>query len=258
MLQETRIVNFLQQQPLIGDLPVRAIQAIVRHGEQLFFNKRQWVIRQQEIEDLYFILEGTIVRCHERPFQVIAINEMLGEGMHFGDIFFAGGAQSIRALSDCLILRLEKSIFENFLLDAQENFLEERLAVVSFLDNLQLIHGMSPSNRIKLSFTLDIICTQQDEIILHQGDFADNMYSILSGSFQVEKDQRILAELSHQDTFGEMGIFLQQPRTATVRSMNEGKLIQISRQLLDQIRSKNFHTEFAIQALTNRRLRVKA
>ena len=180
MIREERIVGFLKHLPLIGELPVRVLQAIVRHGEQMFYHKRKWVVRQQEIDDLYFILEGTVVRCQESPLQVIEINEMLGEGMHFGDVFFSGGAQSIKALSDCLILRLDKSIFENFLLDFQEDFLEERLAVLGFLDNLQLIHGMSPANRMRLAFSLEIIRTQQNEIILHQGESADNMYSILS------------------------------------------------------------------------------
>jgi CRP-like cAMP-binding protein len=257
MKYEENILTHLLQLPLVGELPIESLHTIIRHGERLFHRKRSWIIRHQEINDLYFVLEGTAVRCKENPFQVVEINELLGAGMHFGDIFFSGGPQSIRAVSDCKVLRIDRKNLEMFIDDHQCGFLKQRLSIVSFLEDLQLLYGMNPSDRLHLAASLEIVQTDKEQVVIKQGDDAEHMYSILSGTFQVEKEGITLAELSHQDSFGEMGIFLQQPRTATVRSSGNGSLIKIPGHILDQIRQKNFHTEYAIERLTKRRMNCR-
>ena len=59
------------------------------------------------------------------------------------------------------------------------------------------------------------------------------------------------------EIFGEIGIFLQKPRMASVK-VNQEALIRIPRGVMNGIRKKNFHTDFEIEHMTSSRLASKS
>ena len=67
------------------------------------------------------------------------------------------------------------------------------------------------------------------EVVMRQGEVwnGDNthMYFILQGRFKVTVAGIPLRELSEGDHFGEMALFSQGPRTATVTCMTENNLV---------------------------------
>lgn len=70
---------------------------------------------------------------------------------------------------------------------------------------------------------------QDGEIIVKEGDKGSEMYIIKSGSVKVTKKinngQMLLTTLSNGDFFGEMALFEQALRSATVSSVGETRLI---------------------------------
>ncbi len=62
---------------------------------------------------------------------------------------------------------------------------------------------------------------KKDDIIFSQEDKADGMYIIKSGKVDVERDYEVIATLGDGDCVGEMGIMLNEKRSATVRVVSD-------------------------------------
>jgi CRP/FNR family transcriptional regulator len=72
------------------------------------------------------------------------------------------------------------------------------------------------------------------EVICRQGDRGDSMYVVQHGRLIVlrEEDGRavVLRELTSGDIFGEMAIFEDQPRSATVKAQGNAQVLTLDRQ----------------------------
>ncbi len=68
---------------------------------------------------------------------------------------------------------------------------------------------------------------QAGELIIREGDVADRFYLIAEGSVHVTKaaEDGLVAELTHGDVFGEIGLLRNSPRTATVTAHSDGALM---------------------------------
>ena len=75
--------------------------------------------------------------------------------------------------------------------------------------------------------------TRPGEDVVRQGDVADALYVIYSGTLKVmsrrqDNDQIELASLGPGDYFGEIGLLQGIPRTATVTATSPGRLLRIA------------------------------
>jgi len=69
------------------------------------------------------------------------------------------------------------------------------------------------------------VCENKDfkkgDVIFNQEDKADGMYVIKSGKVDVERDDMVIATLEDGDFFGEMGLMLNEKRSATIRAVSD-------------------------------------
>jgi CRP-like cAMP-binding protein len=66
--------------------------------------------------------------------------------------------------------------------------------------------------------------------IVRQGDAGDRFYIIDRGRVQVTADGRTVAELGPGDYFGEIALLRDVPRTATVTTLEESRLLTLERE----------------------------
>lgn len=75
------------------------------------------------------------------------------------------------------------------------------------------------------------------EIIFREGDIGEKMYIIKSGRVEVVKkihdEEIVLATLNPNSFFGEMALFGDKHRTATVRAIEDSEMISINKRILD-------------------------
>jgi len=95
--------------------------------------------------------------------------------------------------------------------------------------------------------------------IVNQGEFSDSMYVVMAGACKVyleDKDgepERTLGYLGEGDLFGELGLLYDAPRSATVRSTEEVKLVRIGREGFDFLMHEHpDFTRFLVYHLADR------
>lgn len=78
-----------------------------------------------------------------------------------------------------------------------------------------------------------------DKILLNEGEQSHSMYLLMEGRLVVTRKEGdkdvILGYINDGEVVGELSFLDQQPRSATVRAVNECKLVQIPLKTIDDI-----------------------
>ena len=98
------------------------------------------------------------------------------------------------------------------------------------------------------------------EAVISEGDEAESMFFVLEGRLQVIKnyrtmDERYVASLKSGDLFGEMALFLREPRSATVVAVGDVTVIEIHRNTVVEFLHRNPENAYVIVELLCKRLR---
>jgi signal-transduction protein with cAMP-binding, CBS, and nucleotidyltransferase domain len=96
----------------------------------------------------------------------------------------------------------------------------------------------------------------QGDIILREGDMADTVYQLMSGSADVTVNNVMVGEVLNGEIFGAMAVFTGEKRNATVIAREDCQLLAIPKnQFVDLIRAQ---PETAITLLDNMSRRIKS
>ena len=75
-----------------------------------------------------------------------------------------------------------------------------------------------------------------EEVLLHQGSTGESIWLILSGSFEVIVNDKVVNQIDRTgDVLGEISAISQTPATATVTSRSEGSTLCIPHQALHRV-----------------------
>lgn len=89
-----------------------------------------------------------------------------------------------------------------------------------------------------ISGCLNELNFQKGAILMTQGELGDMMYFIASGSLEVRINQKLIKELNPGEIVGEMALFNNAPRSATVTALTEGRVYSLSRRYFDWMTEK--------------------
>ncbi len=139
---------------------------------------------------------------------------------------FSLAAIPIRALRPKALLALNKNLTPQALQQALNN-----LPIFADLPDTVILQAIQISK---------IQQTSPGEVIINQGESGRDFYVILEGNFLVEgsdESQKIVfsEKLIAGDSFGEMALIQNRPRTATVKSTSRGLLIKIPQEGFDSL-----------------------
>jgi len=70
---------------------------------------------------------------------------------------------------------------------------------------------------------------EEGQVVCRENDPSDSFYIVLNGNVSVEKEQKRINVLSKGDYFGEMALFDNAPRSATVRAISDCDLLKLDR-----------------------------
>ncbi len=102
----------------------------------------------------------------------------------------------------------------------------------------------------------EYIEVQAGQVIIEQGQLDKGFYILETGIFEVIKDGVLLSVLKHPGTiFGEMGDFLGEPRTCTVKAKEAGKVIHVVADDMRKLIQENPDVGLAIIKTLTKRLK---
>jgi CRP-like cAMP-binding protein len=100
------------------------------------------------------------------------------------------------------------------------------------LQNVPLFSGLSASERKLLAFTSQLHCFAPGDALMRKGEPADCAYVILEGEAEVlgatSAGDFVVATLGRNSMPGEIGVFTDAPRNATVRAKGAVRALRIS------------------------------
>lgn len=115
--------------------------------------------------------------------------------------------------------------------DPQEFSLQQRIAILS---QSPLFGNLSGEQLADISALTRCIRFAEGEQIVVENEEGDTLYQIVSGQVAViktmaEGDHREVARLEAPSIFGEMSVFNEEPRSATVRALEQCVLLEVER-----------------------------
>ena len=130
----------------------------------------------------------------------------------------------------------------------------------NFLKNIPLFSGLTASELEGLQWSAKKRAYPHGSIVLHKGDTGDMIYFILKGKVKVvlgHRDGRevILNILKPKDYFGEMAVFDNLPRSATIVAEEDCEFFVLSRQ--DMIEQIGRQPQMALKMLSEMSGRIR-
>ncbi len=137
-----------------------------------------------------------------------------------------------------------------------EAIMHESLETIFFLKSLELFSSLSGEQLKPVADLLSKVEYNADFRIFGEGDAGDSLYLILSGEVSVEKESGNIAVLKKGDHFGEMALFDDAPRSATVITMTPCRMLKMDKEEFHEILDEYPGISRAIITTLAKRLRA--
>ena len=106
------------------------------------------------------------------------------------------------------------------------------------LDEAPLFAPLHEDAKQELAEHVNDVTVDSGKHLVDQGDPAYNLFVILKGKAEVYRDGHSVAELGPGDFFGEMGTVQEVPRSATVVSKGQMRLLTLSARDVQRLKEK--------------------
>lgn len=110
---------------------------------------------------------------------------------------------------------------------------------IEILKQMVLFHNLDSLELIQLSKLVNHKSYQSGDIVLTEGEMGDSLFVVKSGQFRAyvtrEKVDQQLAIFNVGDSFGELSLVDEQPRSASVSAIVEGELLEFTKESFEKV-----------------------
>lgn len=112
--------------------------------------------------------------------------------------------------------------------------------IISVLEKVPLFDGLSRKDLEKIAHLVRGRTVRAGELVFKEGDAGDKFYIVQSGSIEILKDKAgseadRLAMKRAGESFGEMALLTDAPRSASARAVEQANLLVVSREQFEQL-----------------------
>lgn len=229
VLRHRQALEALRAVPLWAALPDARLLEVARAMRVQDVAAGTEVVRQGEPGDRFYIIASGV-------FEVLVDGSpvaRLGRGDYFGEralLYNTPRAATVLAVDDGRVFWLDQRVFHETLAHDVETRarLEAALAYRAQLAEMPLFSTLSPVEMDLLLARMTPIRVDAGQEVVRQEEAGDRFYVVRSGSLEVSRDGQWLATLGPGESFGEIALLFEVPRTATVRATTPADLLALS------------------------------
>lgn len=129
---------------------------------------------------------------------------------------------------------------------------------LNLLRSLPIFAPLGPVALEQLAINLVPVHAHAGSTVIRQGQKGDHFYIVVSGSLQVTIDERTVRQLGAGDSFGEIALLRNVPRTATVSALESSQLMSLERGAFLEAVTGQPASHSAAEALVRERLGTPA
>jgi len=188
----------------------------------------EFLINQGDDGDYFYVIENgvysAIINTEDGPKTVYTYDN---EG-NFGELallYNMPRAASVKAETDGSLWAMDRATFRKIVL---KSAFQKRKMYESFLENVRLLESLEKYERENIADALISQSFTAGDMIVKQGDKANGMYFVESGTLAVLKkingDEKEVNELHKGEYFGELGLINHAPRQATISAREDVKV----------------------------------
>jgi HlyB family type I secretion system ABC transporter len=242
----------LDDLPILRLLPDQARALVVHSFVPACFPFGSVIVREGEVADaLYLLVSGRarVLKQGESGEEVPL--GLLQPGDSFGEMGLLDGAPrsaTVRASSDVVALRLDRSIFEALLRVHPEIRVYFELQskcrkLQGFFRHFPAFARLPPEAVVGIVLAeLKPFPVESGQLVVRQGDPPGPLYLVEEGHLRVLRQngggRRFLRRLGPGDFFGEMSVFRGAPRAATVEAVSGGLLLGLCEETYQRLLSE--------------------
>jgi len=135
-----------------------------------------------------------------------------------------------------------------------DDFGESRETILSLLRNVDGFHELDQAVLEKMVDVAAYRSIARGEVLIREGDQADNLYIVLKGRFVVLSGQSPIAEIAMGEPIGELAFFAGGARTASVIAARNSTVMAMSRAAYDDLSATTPELAKGILASVSQRL----
>jgi len=231
--------------PLIDELPPAIAAELAAHVRLVRFRAGEVVVHQGDPGDAFYVVRrGTFeaFRRHEAGDQQLTL---VGRGEGFGELALLAGtprAASVRALVEGEVVAVDKGAFERALMGRMTiaDNLRDAAVHATLLRTLPIFGRLDEADLAVVARGAAWRSVRQGEPIVTQGHAGASFFVVINGQFEVLQDRRPRGRLQPGDYFGEIALLTDSVRTATVRAVTPGRLLEVDRDAFERILAAAF------------------
>lgn len=251
--------------PFLASIGEEELRVLVRQMTRETFRPRQVVVRQGELGDRFCYIERgqCAVEVEEVSGRVHRV-ALLGPGDFFGEVALVRDVlrtATIRAIEPLELLSLERGAFQRLCdtLGVSRGQVLSDVRNSAFLRSLVLFARVEGDALRAILAALTELHVEAGAEIVSQDDPGDTLYVIREGSVTVERRQRgapprVLSRLSVGEVFGEVALFTDGRRVATVRAAEPTVVLAIPIGAFRDVLMRSFSTALLLDSVCSGRL----
>jgi CRP/FNR family transcriptional regulator len=129
------------------------------------------------------------------------------------------------------------------------------MAIEDTLANIDLFADLEKSDLSRLAQATVVRNFKKGDVIVNEGEVGVAFYIIAKGSVEVVKGGQVVGTLSEGSFFGEMALFDNHPRSASVRAASDCECLVLTKWDFNAEMSQNASIAVAMLAVLARRIR---
>jgi CRP-like cAMP-binding protein len=126
---------------------------------------------------------------------------------------------------------------------------------VLFLKSVDLFSKIPGEDLAQVAGIAQEVHYENGELIIQEGEMGDSMFLIIEGKVLVHRMTQQIAELVEKESFGEMAILDQDPRSASVTAGTDVTCLKVERDDFYELMSEKSEIAYGIIRVLTHRLR---